>query len=384
MQRSDLEWSKKDHEQEDAFPARSALIFMRIAFLLYGSIEMNSGGFLYDRKLVEHLRKDGDHVRVFPLPWLGYSRSIRGCGKIARKLVPELESFRPGLVLQDELAHPLLLFLNRRLRKMNVPLIAIVHHLLCSEEQPLRAKLPAALFEALYLTGVDGLVLNSTSTLESVRKLRVASGKPCIISPPGCDRLREGFDAEFTRRKCIAPGPLRIVFGANIIPRKGLHTVIAALRLLPAGNWRLAVAGENGFDPAYAARMKKSAQSLDGRVDFLGHLKEELADLLQTSHVLAVPSSHEGYGMIYAEAMGFGLPAIGCRRGAASEIIEHARNGFLIMPGDHEGLARHLLALHNDRDMLIKMSLAARESFTALPHWEDGLRRIRSFLRQFA
>ncbi|MEN6463665.1 MAG: glycosyltransferase family 4 protein [Syntrophaceae bacterium] len=358
---------------------------MRIAFLIYGSVEMNSGGFLYDRKVVEHLRAHGDHVRVISLPWIDYARSILEYGNIAAEVIPELERDKPDLLLQDELAHPLLSLLNRRMRKLNIPVVSIVHHLRCSEEQPLREKLRAAVFEALYLTGVDGFVFNSSSTLESVRKLRVASGKSYIISPPGCDRFRNGFDPDMVRDKSTGPGPLKIVFGANIIPRKGLHTLIAALKQMPAGSWRLAVAGDAGFNPAYAAGIRKSVRegNLAGYVDFLGPLKEGLADVLQDSHVLAVPSSCEGYGMIYAEAMGFGLPAIGCPCGAVPQIIEHGRNGFLIMPGDHEGLARHLLALHNDRNMLREMSMAARGSFLALPRWEEGLGRISGFLQKF-
>jgi glycosyltransferase involved in cell wall biosynthesis len=224
------------------------------------------------------------------------------------------------------------------------------------------------------------------TTLEAIRKLRVAAGKSFIISAPGCDRFQNSFDPEIINRKCSGPGPLRIAFAGNIIPRKGLHTLIAALKKMPAGSWRLSVAGDAAFNPGYAAEIRATVEKsgLGGNIDFLGRVNDsELARLLQDSHVLVVPSSYEGFGIIYAEAMGFGLPAIGCRSGAAPELIEHGRNGFLIMPGDHSGLARHMLLLQNNRRMLQDMSLAARDSSLALPGWEEGLTRISGFLQEF-
>jgi glycosyltransferase involved in cell wall biosynthesis len=87
--------------------------------------------------------------------------------------------------------------------------------------------------------------------------------------------------------------------------------------------------------------------------------------------------------MIYAEALGFGLPAIGSCSGAAPELIAHGRNGYLIRPGDYVELARHLLFLQNNRLILRDMSIAARESFLKLPRWDEGLQNIRIFLQQF-
>ncbi|MEK7808672.1 MAG: glycosyltransferase family 1 protein, partial [Chloroflexota bacterium] len=37
---------------------------MRIGLIIYNSLDTISGGYLYDRKLVEHLRKCGDEVEI--------------------------------------------------------------------------------------------------------------------------------------------------------------------------------------------------------------------------------------------------------------------------------------------------------------------------------
>jgi hypothetical protein len=49
---------------------------MHIALVIYGSLDEVSGGFLYDRKLVEHLQQRGHEVTVIPLPWRPYGWSL--------------------------------------------------------------------------------------------------------------------------------------------------------------------------------------------------------------------------------------------------------------------------------------------------------------------
>ena len=46
---------------------------MRLGLILYGNLTMQSGGFLYDRLLVEHLRRRGHEVQEISLPWRHYA-----------------------------------------------------------------------------------------------------------------------------------------------------------------------------------------------------------------------------------------------------------------------------------------------------------------------
>ena len=83
-----------------------------------------------------------------------------------------------------------------------------------------------------------------------------------------------------------------------------------------------------------------------------------------------MPSSYEGFGIVYLEGMQFGLPAIAGTAGAAKEIITHGHNGFLVPPGNPEALAHHIELLIRDRELLLKMSLAAHQSRRGPPHLE--------------
>jgi glycosyltransferase involved in cell wall biosynthesis len=120
---------------------------------------------------------------------------------------------------------------------------------------------------------------------------------------------------------------------------------------------------------------------LSANVTLTGSLADsDLADCLRQSHVLAVPSDYEGYGIVYLEGMGFGLPGIATIAGAAHEIITHEENGFLLKPGDAAATASHIYVLIKDRARLARMSLAARERYLSQPTWNESMAQIRNFL----
>jgi glycosyltransferase involved in cell wall biosynthesis len=179
------------------------------------------------------------------------------------------------------------------------------------------------------------------------------------------------------------PGPLRVLFVGNVIPRKGLPVLIEAAALLPSGSIRLTVAGDTHIDEGHARRVQRLVRRyrLDGAVDFLGALdRRRLAQAMSAHHVTAMPSSYEGYWMAYLEGMGHGLPALAGAAGGAAEFVRDGENGFLVDPGDPVALAARLLSLHQDRDRLASLALAARQAYLAHPTWDDTGEKIRRFL----
>jgi glycosyltransferase involved in cell wall biosynthesis len=173
----------------------------------------------------------------------------------------------------------------------------------------------------------------------------------------------------------------------NVIPRKGLHGLLAALARLPRATWRLDVVGCLAADPAYtrSLRARIAAAGLAANVRLLGSQSDgALVGRLAQSDVLAVPSAYEGYGIVYAEGMRFGLPAIGSTRGGAQEIISAGRDGLLVAPDDIPGLAAGLRLLADDRERLLAMSLAARARAAQHPTWSECVARIAGFVQQVA
>jgi glycosyltransferase involved in cell wall biosynthesis len=225
-------------------------------------------------------------------------------------------------------------------------------------------------------------VFNSQSTRQVIEQL-VGSGKPCITAYPGGDRFNSQISAEQIILRANRPGPLHIVFVGNLIPRKGLHILLDALQRLPKEAWRLNVIGNQEIDPAYMRGIYRKADRAELRdnLTYSGVLDgAALSHCLEESQVLAIPSSYEGFGIVYLEGMGYGLPPIATTAGAAGEFIQSGKNGILIAPQDSMALADQLQSLHENRELLMRLSLAARQTYQAHPTWEQTCQKIRQFL----
>ena len=349
---------------------------MKLGLLIYGSLDTLSGGYLYDRKLVDYLRTQGDTVQIISLPWRNYTAHLTDNFRF--RLPPGLE-----LLIQDELNHPSLLSANRHPHPY--PIISLVHHLRCSEQRPAWQNWFYGLVEKRYLDWVDGFIFNSQTTQRVVNRL-IESNKPEIVAYPPTDR----FGYPVTENEVIAraheTGALRLLFLGNVIHRKGLHTLLEAIRFKTL-DVRLDVIGGLTAEPRYAQKMqeKSKVSGLKSKVFFHGPLNnEDLIAKLKSAHVLVVPSSYEGFGIVYLEGMAFGLPAIGTTAGAASEIISDGENGYLVPPDEPGILAERLSLLVRDRDLLAGMSVKALERYRQQPKWEQTAGRIREFLHVFA
>ena len=357
---------------------------MHVGLLIYGSLATISGGFLYDRRLVRYLRETGDRVDVISLPWRPYGLSL--LDNLNSGLRRRLQQAAFDVLLEDELVHPSCFWLNQRLRpRVTYPIVAIVHHLRGRERHPALIARLYRQVEKSYLASVDGFLCVSRTTAKDVANL-VGRTRPLAVASPGRDGLPGAVTREEITARATAPGPLNLIFVGNLIPRKELHTLLAALASLPRDDWRLTVAGSLEMDAAYVEAIRRQIEDagLAPRVSLLGALPaRELATRCAASHVMAVPSSYEGFGIVYLEGMHFGLPAIAGTAGAAKEIITHDHNGFLVPPGDIAALARCISLLMEDRELLKRLSLTAHRSAAAHPTWNESATRARAFIQSF-
>ncbi|WP_420640798.1 glycosyltransferase family 4 protein [Candidatus Leptofilum sp.] len=352
---------------------------MKIGLIIYGRLDTISGGYLYDRKLVEHLEAAGDEVAIISLPWEGYGSSLLHNFWFA--LAEQLRLADFDLLLQDELNHPSLFWLNQRLRQqVSYPIVSIVHHLRCSELRPSWQNWLYRQVERRYLASVDGFVFNSQTTRQVVQSL-LGNLPPNVVASPAGDRFQPTITPQQIEERAQQPGPLRLLFVGNLIPRKGLHVLLEAVAGLPKSDWTLNVVGDTAVSPYTTRQIQQQIiqHGLAKNVALHGALDgAALAAKMAYSHVLAVPSSYEGFGIVYLEGMGFGLPAIAGRGGAAHEIITDGVDGFLA--DDVATLHQQIHALHHNRAQLSQMGLAAQKRFAAHPTWQQSMSRIRNFL----
>jgi colanic acid/amylovoran biosynthesis glycosyltransferase len=114
--------------------------------------------------------------------------------------------------------------------------------------------------------------------------------------------------------------------------------------------------------------LETSARQSLRRYRFLGLRKpEEVREWMNRASVICVPSvrgrsgEQEGFGMVCAEAQAVGKPVVAFDSGGISEIVSHARTGFLAPEGDWQALAQYLSVLLQDAKLRERFGLAGRE-----------------------
>jgi glycosyltransferase involved in cell wall biosynthesis len=354
---------------------------VRVGLVIYGSLDTQSGGYLYDRKLVECLRTSGDQVEIFSIPWRGYLTNVGN--NFSADFTSQLAEAKVDILLQDELNHPSLFWLNPKIQQTaRFPLVSIVHHLRSSEKHA-----PAWMpfyrqIERAYLNSVDGFIFNSQTTRRAVAQLLGRMVEGCVATPAG-DRFNVNFTEDEIRARNANQGPVQLLFVGNLIARKGLDILLRALGQLRSLDWRLRIAGRMDVDSHYSTTLRRLAINLGlaERVVFLGSVSESMLESeYRQSQILIVPSQYEGFGIVYLEGMAFGIPAVGTKAGGAEEIIQNGINGLLIVPGDIKALTDGLESLLANRDTLLRMSLAAHRRFGDFPGWGLGMDAVRTYL----
>lgn len=356
---------------------------MHLGFVVYGGLEGTSGGYRYDRRLVDYCRARGDTVDVIALPQPSYWRRVADglTPTVARRLDRPVD-----VLLEDELCHPSLWRQHCRLDRPGA-VVALVHHV--ASDRP-SGRLPRLRrrIERRYLRSVDGAVCTSAFTRR--RAARLAPGlADCPVAPPAGRTEGAVATPEAVRRRAVE-GPLRIAFVGNLVPRKDPLTLLAAVdRLAGRGDvdWELTVVGSHAAAPAYAERVVEAAadRGLDDRVRFAGEVDDAtLADVLAASHVCCVPSTYEGFGMVYLEAMEHGVVPIASATGGAEEFVTDGDNGALVDPGDVDRIAALLADWAADRDRLADRGVAALETAAAHPSWDETLSTVRTSLQRLA
>jgi glycosyltransferase involved in cell wall biosynthesis len=217
----------------------------------------------------------------------------------------------------------------------------------------------------------------------SLGALRLArrSDRSIAVSRALADELVVG-GIERRRIAVIAPGRDRVAARphakdgrlvlcvGNWTPAKGIHTLVAAAARLP--DVSLDLVGDTP-DPAYAARVRRAiaARGLASRVRVYGSLGgTALERRYAAASIFALPSTREGYGIVFAEALAHGLPVVGCDIPAVREVTAGA--AILVAPGRVAPLAAALKGLVTDERS--RRVLARRSLLRAcrLPTWAES------------
>jgi glycosyltransferase involved in cell wall biosynthesis len=139
----------------------------------------------------------------------------------------------------------------------------------------------------------------------------------------------------------------------------GLIRAMAQLRIKFPGLYLVAVG--DGDD---LLRLKKIAADFGvfESVRFLtGLSRQEIAACYDRCEIFALPSTGEGFGLVFLEAMAFGKPLVGVSCGGTTDVVEDGVNGVLVAPGDSERLVEALAVLLEDESLRAKLGQRGAE-----------------------
>lgn len=335
---------------------------LRIAWVIYGSLDQVSGGYIYDRLVVEHLRTLGDAVTIVSLmPNSGSPASFHGGNY--------------DVVVGDELCFrelsPLFRSAPDGLRR-----VLLIHHLTAWEHAPGPERDELLALEQAAIDAADVCVATSRVTADRLQHERVASN--VFVAEPGADRFPRAPSAV----RNLAAAYTRLLFVGNILARKRVLELARAFAELPRDQLELVLVGAE-LEPDYAGEVRAfiaQAQIAD-RVHWLGSLDATgVAAQLALADVLVLPSILEGYGMVLSEALWAGVPFIAARVGAAEALVGRTSAGLLYEPNDASGLSTALSRFVADHALRDQLRRAAWQAEAHLPRWRDTALALRATL----
>jgi len=161
---------------------------------------------------------------------------------------------------------------------------------------------------------------------------------------------------------------------------KNIDALIEAMVLLKRRNVEctLQVVGEGPLKGELASLARERA--VEDRVELLGRISDaELAEAYARACLFAMPSSKEGFGIVFLEAWRHGLPVICGTGDAAAEIVTDGIDGFAVDPRDIEALSAKMTLLLDDPNRAFAMGEAGAEKVRTrylLRHFRENLEEL--------
>ncbi len=336
----------------------------RVCLMAPDPLDQRTGGYLYDRHMMDCLAERG---------WQVVRKGLRG-----RFPDPD-DSARSGLSRALERQPDGALVVIDGLAMAGLPgpvashadrlrIVALVHHPVAEETgldpettQRLRA------LEAGALAAAAGVIVTSPFTRQVLVDRYGVDPARVQVAVPGTDRAAPA----------VGPGPgdtPQLLVVASVTPRKGHDVLVRALAILRDRSWHCVCAGSLDRAPEFAREVQAAVEDagLGDRIRLTGECDSETVERLYAgSSIFVLPAYYEGYGMVLAEALAHGLPIVSTTGGAIpSTVPDHA--GLLVPPGDYRALAGALAALLGDDARRRSMAAAARRRADTLPGWSDA------------
>jgi len=204
------------------------------------------------------------------------------------------------------------------------------------------------------LKTADRIVAQSNDTKINAKKYydikRHIDVIPLGIKKPVFEKkLRQDFDIGFEDRVFCTIG--------RLVSRKNIEEILAILSELKDNyTFKFLIIGEG----PQRLHLEKLAEGygLNGLVRFLGNVSDEVKfQILNLSDCYLSTASHEGFGLVFLEAMECGLPILCYNRGGQTDFLVNGKTGFLVELNDKKAFRNKLVELITNPELIDQFSL---------------------------
>jgi glycosyltransferase involved in cell wall biosynthesis len=357
-----------------------AVGMQQLIFVYPGDLNAPTGGYAYDRRIIVGLKILGWEIKLIGL---GEGYPFPNPAQV-EEAKAQLQGLTPGVpMVIDGLALGVLPEVAAYVAEHH-PLIALIHHPLAFEfglSQEQAALLKQSETEAL--RHASGVIANSPATARDLHRHYGVPIDRIAVVLPGTDRSVHQRD-----RSQISNGKrdaVRLLSVGSIIPRKGFPDLLAALAPLADLSWTLSIAGDTTRNAGAFEQLIGDITrfSFEERVQVLGAVSDaELISLYSQADAFVLASLFEGYGMVYAEAMAYGLPIVATTGGAIPDTVP-SEAGLLVNPGDIPALTLALKTVIEDAPYRARLSSGALRAAAQQPTWDQAAQQFVAALGRF-
>lgn len=340
----------------------------RVHWIVPGRLDQRTGGYIYDRRIIDGLRARGWAVEVHELAGQ-FPRPDQVAAQAASSVI---DWIRGEHVVIDGLA---LLAFADQMERLAGRWVGLIHHPLSMETGlPADAMARLAALEGPLMQRASHLIVTSPGTRRDLASFDIDPAKVSVVVP--------GVEQAKRARGTAGHRPRELLTVGSLTRRKGHLTLLAALAMLMDQDWHLNLVGSAAWDPEHAAEIDQAIADLGlgERVSQLGEQNESgLSRLYDEASLFVLASHHEGYGMVLSEALARALPIVSTTAGAIPETVPKGA-GLLVPPGDPDALAKAIRTLFDNPERYRRLADGAADARARLQSWEESAEQFATFL----
>jgi len=191
------------------------------------------------------------------------------------------------------------------------------------------------------LADFDAIIASSPMHRDNLARLGAPTDKMTVIA--------NFLDTAAYSPPDVPPPPERLVYAGALVPHKGVHVLIDAMRIV-ADREPGAILDVHGaqdmwldFEQDYEARLRKAAEGLPVR--FLGAVprNDDMPQVFRSHAVFCLPSQVETFPLTVLESQACGCVPVAHDGGGTAAVLRDGDTGFLYAPNTPEALAGAIL-----------------------------------------